>query len=135
MTSSTQAEPFSLEEDSVPMTTVNPQTKVDIDSETRTIIQNLTCGNIHTTFEIDVYKYVIPSLISTKEAESMQTKEAESIQTKDKGASDETKGSKEVTEVSVKGLEEPKKNIEGIVLEKMSNEEQAKMNQSVVEDS
>ena len=127
MTSSTQAEPFSLEEDSVPMTTVNPQTKVDIDSETRTIIQNLTCGNIHTTFEIDVYKYVVPSLISTKEAESMQTK--------DKGASDESKGSKEVTEVPVKGLEEPKKDIEGIVLEKTSNEEQAKMNQSIVEDS
>ncbi len=108
-----------LDEESVPMTTMNPQTKVDIDSETKTIIQSLTCGNINTTFEIDVYKYIIPSLIGKKEAES--------IQMKDKGSGDESKGSKEEPIVSKMGLEEK-------VLEKTTNEEQAKINQTVVED-
>ena len=118
-----------LEEEMVPMTTTSPQTKVDMDSEIKSIVQTLTCGNVNTTYEIDVYKYVVPTLVSQLEAESIKAKE--------KGSEDkeglEATGSKEQGEKS-KPTGTPgsgSKNVEGIVLlEKTLNVEQAKKNQS-----
>ena len=105
------------EGESVPMTTVNPQTKLDIESEVISIVQTLTCGKVRTTFEIDVFKYKPPKVdsgLSTTE-KAMGGLEG----TKKAGLEDikiETEGSKGVPKT--------------MLLEKTPNEEQAKMGQS-----
>ena len=103
-----------MEEESIPMTTVTTETQVGVDStDVNEIIQSLTCGDINTTFEINVYKYVIPSLIAEKEAES--------VKSKDKMAA------------SAIEKEEQERGGVGELLEKIPNVEQAKTNQPIEE--
>lgn len=102
-----------MEEESIPMTSVTTETRVGVDStDVKEIVQSLTCGDINTTFEINVYKYVMPSLIAEKEAESVELKDKMAASTSEK----EEQG------IGV-----------GVLLEKIPNVEQAKKNQPIEE--